>query len=48
MAAETQALEARFEQISIIDQNEDPAILATSYHKSKVCHRATYCYEGTD
>lgn len=36
MALETQTLEARFEQIAIVDQNDDPALLSTSYHKSKV------------
>jgi hypothetical protein len=36
MAVEAQTLEARFEQITINDQNEDPAVPATSFHKSKV------------
>ena len=33
----TEALEARFEQITLNDQNEDPQH-STSYNKSKVCH----------
>ena len=32
----TEALETRFEQITLNDQNEDPQHM-TSYHKSKVC-----------
>src|SRR6201996_4521708 len=36
MALEAQTLEARFEQISINEQNEDPAVPVTSFHKSKV------------
>jgi hypothetical protein len=37
------ALEARFEQFSIVDQNEDPAG-QTSYHKSKVSDSSSWKY----
>ena len=36
----TDALEARFEQIALNDQNEDPHH-PSSYHKSKVCRACT-------
>jgi hypothetical protein len=44
---EATALEARFEQFSINDQNEDPAG-QTSYHKSKVSDSSSWKQMSTN